>query len=34
MIADLDNHLRSRTSVTSDATSAVPAAADGWAEVR
>lgn len=34
MIADLDNHLRSRTSATSDATDAVPAAADGWAEVR
>jgi hypothetical protein len=34
MIADLDNHLRSRTSATSNATAAVPAAADGWAEVR
>jgi hypothetical protein len=34
MIADLDNHLRSRTSATSAATDAVPAATDGWAEVR
>jgi hypothetical protein len=33
MIADLDDHLRSRTS-TSDTGAAVPAAADGWAEVR
>ncbi|HYZ68507.1 MAG TPA: DUF4129 domain-containing protein [Mycobacterium sp.] len=33
MIADLDNHLRSRTSA-SDASEAVPAAADGWAEVQ
>ena len=33
MIADLDDHLRSRTSV-SDASAAVPDAADGWAEVR
>jgi hypothetical protein len=33
MIADLDDHLRSRTS-TSDTGAAVPAVADGWAEVR
>jgi hypothetical protein len=33
MIADLDDHLRSRTSV-SDAIEAMPTAADGWAEVR
>jgi hypothetical protein len=33
MIADLDDHLRSRTSV-SDAGAAVPTVADGWAEVR
>jgi hypothetical protein len=33
MIADLDDHLRFRTSV-SDAIEAVPTAADGWAEVR
>jgi Domain of unknown function (DUF4129) len=33
MIADLDDHLRSRTSA-SDATAAEPAAPDGWAEVR
>ena len=33
MIADLDDHLRSRTS-TSDTGAAVPAASDGWAEVR
>jgi hypothetical protein len=33
MIADLDDHLRSRTSA-SDVTDAVPTAADGWAEVR
>ena len=33
MIADLDDHLRSRTSAP-DTTAAVPAAADGWAEVR
>jgi hypothetical protein len=33
MIADLDNHLRSRTSASA-ATEAVPAATDGWAEVR
>jgi hypothetical protein len=33
MIADLDDHLRSRTSV-SDPSAAVPEAADGWAEVR
>jgi len=32
-IADLDDHLRSRTSAP-DTTAAVPAAADGWAEVR
>jgi hypothetical protein len=34
LIADLDSHLRSRTSAASDATDAVPVAADGWAEVR
>jgi hypothetical protein len=33
MIADLDDHLRSRTSAP-DATAAEPAAPDGWAEVR
>jgi hypothetical protein len=33
MIADLDDHLRSRTSV-SDPGAAVPEAAGGWAEVR
>jgi hypothetical protein len=33
LIADLDDHLRSRTSAA-DATAAEPAAADGWAEVR
>ena len=33
MIADLDDHLRSRTS-TSDAGAAAHTAADGWAEVR
>ena len=33
MIADLDNHLRSRTRA-SVATDGVPAATDGWAEVR
>ena len=33
MIADLDDHLRSRTS-SSDAGTAVPTVADGWAEVR
>jgi len=33
MIADLDDHLRSRTSAPG-MTAAVPAAADGWAEVR
>ena len=33
MIADLDNHLRSRTSA-SQVTDAVPTAADSWAEVR
>jgi Domain of unknown function (DUF4129) len=33
MIADLDDHLRSRTPA-SGATDTVPAAADGWAEVR
>jgi hypothetical protein len=33
MIADLDDHLRSRTSA-SHATEAVPSAADGWAEVQ
>jgi Domain of unknown function (DUF4129) len=33
MIADLDDHLRSRTS-TSETGAAVPAAADGWAEAR
>jgi hypothetical protein len=33
MIADLDDHLRSRTSA-SDAGAAVPSVADGWAEVR
>jgi hypothetical protein len=33
MIADLDNHLRSRTSA-SDATDAVPAATNGWVEVQ
>jgi uncharacterized protein DUF4129 len=33
MIADLDDHLRSRTSAA-DATAAEPAAPDGWAEVR
>jgi hypothetical protein len=33
MIADLDDHLRSRISV-SDAGAAVPTVADGWAEVR
>ena len=33
MIADLDNHLRSRTSA-SQITDAVPTAADSWAEVR
>jgi hypothetical protein len=33
MIADLDDHLRSRTSV-SYPSAAVPEAADGWAEVR
>jgi hypothetical protein len=33
MIADLDDHLRSRTS-TSDTGAAVPAVSDGWAEVR
>jgi hypothetical protein len=32
MIADLDDHLRSRTSA-SDAGAAVPVAADGWTEV-
>jgi hypothetical protein len=34
MIADLDNHLRSRTSAASAAIDAIPAATDGWAEVR
>jgi hypothetical protein len=33
MIADLDDHLRSRASAT-DAGAAVPTVADGWAEVR
>jgi len=33
MIADLDDHLRSRTSA-SDAGAVVPTVADGWAEVR
>src|ERR1700754_1252643 len=33
MVADLDNHLRSRTSA-SGGTDVVPAAAGGWAEVR
>src|SRR6202022_279030 len=33
MIADLDDHLRSRASV-SDAGAAVPTVADGWADVR
>jgi hypothetical protein len=33
MIADLDDHLRSRTA-SSDVSPVVPAAADGWAEVR
>ena len=33
MIADLDDHLRSRTSA-SDASAVVPAAVEGWAEVR
>ncbi len=33
MIADLDDHLRARTSA-SDAGAAVPTVADGWAEVR
>jgi hypothetical protein len=33
MIADLDDHLQFRTSV-SDATAAVPARPDGWAEAR
>jgi len=33
LIADLDDHLRSRTSA-SDAGAAVPTVADGWAEVR
>jgi len=33
MIADLDDHLRSRTSV-SDPGAAEPEAAGGWAEVR
>jgi hypothetical protein len=33
MIADLDDHLRSRTSA-SEAGAAVPSVADGWAEVR
>jgi hypothetical protein len=33
MIADLDDHLRSRTSA-SDTGAAVPTVADGWAEVR
>ena len=33
MIADLDDHLRSRTSAA-DVGDAMPAAADGWAEVR
>src|SRR5262249_47409296 len=33
MVADLDDHLRSRTSGPA-ATAAVPAASDGWAEVR
>jgi len=33
MIADLDDHLRSRTAAPGT-TAAVPAAADGWAEVR
>jgi hypothetical protein len=33
MIADLDDHLRSRTSA-SNAGAAVPTVADGWAEVR
>jgi Domain of unknown function (DUF4129) len=33
MIADLDDHLRSRTSA-SDTIEAVPIATDGWAEVR
>ena len=33
MIADLDDHLRSRTSA-SDAGAAMPTVADGWAEVR
>ena len=33
MVADLDDHLRSRTS-GSDATAEVSAASDGWAEVR
>jgi hypothetical protein len=34
MIADLDNHLRSRTSATPDTNETVPAAVDGWAEIR
>jgi hypothetical protein len=33
MIAALDDHLRSRASVP-DTSASVPAAADGWAEVR
>jgi len=33
MVADLDDHLRSRTAGPA-ATAAVPAASDGWAEVR
>jgi hypothetical protein len=33
MVADLDDHLRARTS-GSGATATVPAASDGWAEVR
>jgi hypothetical protein len=33
MIADLDDHLRSRASA-SDTSASVPAATDGWAEVR
>ena len=33
LIADLDNHLRSRTSAP-DVADAAPAAADGWTEVR
>ena len=33
LIANLDEHLRSRTSAP-DATAATPAASDGWAEVR